>query len=409
MARIDSCNTATKPTLKLAYLLPTSEISGGASVVFQHANRLLRRGHSVLVGSSGLVSQADWFPNQQVPVVRFNDLPDDLDFLIATSWPTAFDVISKRAKRRCYFVQLNETVFYKPRSPLYRATLLSYQVNMRFMTMSTYVQKWLKTSFGQDAVVIPNAIDLDVFHPVEPLEPKKGRPRILVEGAFALPHKGMREAFEAIKGLDVEVWCVSSFGKPKGDFVYDRFFEKVSMEKMRDIYSSCDILLKMSKEESFGLPPLEMMACGGLCVVSKIAGHEEYIRDGYNALMVAPEDLQGARSAVRRLLDDRELQERLRKNGFHTAAERNWESSVNTLETYFCGIIADDVRADAVNDSVNQALTTSYHKILRSSMLGGDVQTIAHIIRRKIKNQRLLRLGERLYTALRAAKRPSSI
>src|SRR5208283_4143701 len=123
------------------------------------------------------------------------------------------------------------------------------------------------------------------------------------------------------------------------DLTYDRFLERVPVEKMREVYSSCDILLKLSKSESFGLPPLEMMACGGVCVVSRIAGHEEYIKDGVNALMVAPDDIEGARSALRRLMEDRELREQIRANGLITASERAWEPAIDRLEGYFSNAI----------------------------------------------------------------------
>ena len=171
-------------------------------------------------------------------------------------------------------------------------------MNVRFLTMAAWIQKWLRENFGKEAALVPNGIDPEVFYPADAAQPRAGKPRILIEGAFALPSKGMKEAFEAVKGLDAEVWCVSSYGKPGPGLRYDRFFERVPVGKMREVYSSCDILVKLSKSESFGLPPLEMMACGGVCVVSKIIGHEEYIKDGENALMVAPDDIQGARAAV---------------------------------------------------------------------------------------------------------------
>ena len=280
--------------MRIAYMLPDVAISGGAAVVFQHANRLARRGHEVLVASTGAVSGASWFPCQSVPVVRHTDLSQDLDLLVATSWSTVYEVARMPVGQRCYFVQADETSFYKPGSPLFHAALLSYLMNVRFLTMAVWIQKWLKDGFGKDAFLIPNGVDREMFYPPATGRPRTGRPRILIEGAFALPSKGMREAFEAVQGIDAEVWCVSAYGKPDSDLRYDRFLERVPVGKMREIYSSCDILLKLSKSESFGLPPLEMMACGGVCVVSRIRGHEEYIRDGENALMVAPDDIQGA-------------------------------------------------------------------------------------------------------------------
>jgi len=381
-------------SMRIAYVLPDVSISGGAVVVFQHANRLAKRGHEVLVASTGAVNQAPWFPHQSVPVKRFADLPQTLDVLVATSWPTVFEVASKPARAQCYFVQADETTFYKPGSPLYHAALLSYLTDVHFLTMATWLKKWLKESFNKDAAIIPNGVDPEVFYPAAPAKPKTGKPRILIEGAFALPSKGMREAFEATRGLDGEVWCVSSYGRPDPGLRYDRFLERVPVEKMREIYSSCDILLKLSKSESFGLPPIEMMACGGVCVASRITGHEEYMKDGENALMVAPDDIEGARSAVQRLIEDRELRERLRTNGLKTAAMRTWEPAIDRLEEYFREAIEVGSTPGPIGEQVNKALVLSYRRLLSSSWCAGGIQTIAHRAKRRIRSQLLIRLGE---------------
>ena len=391
--------------MRIAYVLPDVAISGGAAVVFQHANRLIRRGHEVLVASMGRVNTAPWFPRQSVPVVRHTDLPGGLDVVVATSWPTVFEVESRSARSKCYFVQADETTFYKPGSPLFHAALLSYLMNVRFLTMAKWLQKWLRESFGKEAAVIPNAVDPEMFYPGDPAQPRTGRPRILIEGAFALPSKGMKEAFEAVRGLDAEVWCVSSYGKPDPNLRYDRFLERVPIEKMREVYSSCDILVKLSKSESFGLPPLEMMACGGVCVVSRITGHEEYVKDGENGLMVAPDDIEGARSAVQRLIEDRELRERLRANGLKTAAMRTWEPAIDRLEECFREAIETGTCYGPTGEQVNRALVLSYRRLLSSSLFDGGIQTIAHRVKRRIKSQLLLRLGEEVYLYIKNHRR----
>jgi len=383
--------------MRIGYMLPDVAISGGAAVVFQHANRLARRGHEVFVGSTGVVNKGAWFPHQSVPVVRHADLPKDLDLLVATSWSTAYEALQMTAMQRCYFVQADETSFYKPGVPLFHAALLSYLMNVRFLTMAVWIQRWLKDNFGKEAVVIPNGVDREMFYPSAATRPRRRRPRILIEGAFALPSKGMREAFEAVQGLDLEVWCVSSYGKPDSGLRYDRFLERVPVEEMREVYSSCDILLKLSKSESFGLPPLEMMACGGVCVVSRITGHEEYMRDGENALMVGPDDIEGARSALQRLIEDEELRERIRANGLMTAAKRAWEPAIDRLEAYFSSLIEAGPAGGPIDEQVNDSLVMCYKRILSSSLWSGGLQTIAHRIKRRIKSQLLIRLGEEAY------------
>jgi glycosyltransferase involved in cell wall biosynthesis len=354
----------------------------------------------VIVASQGSTTQADWFPGQSVPVIEAADLPLDLDFLIATSWPTAFEVLKHPARHHCYFVQSDESRFYDTGSALYRAARLSYNLDLHFLTEARWIQQWLSEDFGKRAALVRNGLDALIFYPDEPLERKGERPRVLLEGAIALPFKGMKEAFEAVAGLDVEVWCVSAQGKPKAGWRCDRFFEKVPMATMRRIYSSCDILLKLSRVEGFFGPPLEMMACGGMCVVGKVSGYDEYIRDRENALVVEPGDVRGARKAVEELISNRDLQQTLKENGFKTSSAWNWESSTDQLEEYFTQIDKGSRITAQVAERIeaNQKLLVDYEKILSERGLTHmTVATLAHRIKKKVSNRFLLKAGEHIY------------
>jgi glycosyltransferase involved in cell wall biosynthesis len=152
---------------------------------------------------------------------------------------------------------------------------------------------------------------------------------------MGVPNKGMEDAFRAVEGLDCEVWCVSTYGKPKPEWKFDRFFEGVPWDQMKHIYSSCDILLKMSRVESFSLPPLEMMACGGTAVVGKVTGIDEYIIDNYNALIVEEGDVDGAHNALRKLIESNEFRLQLIRNGKITAGKWKWEPTIEILERLF--------------------------------------------------------------------------
>ena len=55
---------------------------------------------------------------------------------------------------------------------------------------------------------------------------------------------------------------------------------------MKNIYSSCDFLLKLSKVEGFPGPPLEMIACGGIPIVLKTKGVEEYLENEVNGFIL---------------------------------------------------------------------------------------------------------------------------
>lgn len=325
--------------MKIAYLIPGCGVSGGIAVVCQHVNRLLNRGHEVLLVSETNERAIDWFPNQRVPIVGLQNIPADLDVLVATAWSTAFRVAVLPAKHKFYFVQSDETRFHPMNSAWEHITRLSYSIGYNYLTEARWIRQWLSNGFGHSAELIPNGLDDSIFFPSEPIEPKGNKPRILLEGAIGLPYKGMAEAFEAVQDIDVEVWCVSSYGKPEKTWKCHRFFEQVPMTEMRRIYSSCDILVKLSRVEGFFGPPMEMMACGGTVIVGEVTGYDEYIENEVNALVVDPLKPQQAATSIKRLIEDAGLRERLVTNGKLTAERWRWETSIDTLEQYFFDVV----------------------------------------------------------------------
>ena len=350
--------------MKIAYLLPGCDISGGIAVVCQHANRLMSHGYDILLVSEAVNTDLSWFPNQNVPVVHIDQYPDDVDILIATGWSTSFRVAMLSAGRKCYFVQSDETRFHEKGSQWEHVTRLSYLMNYEFFTEARWIQKWLKDNFSQRAGLVPNGIDKDIYHQVEPLVPKGRKPRVLLEGAIDLPYKGMEQAFLAVSDLDIEVWCVSSFGRVKPGWHCDRFFENVPMDEMKKIYSSCDILLKLSRVEGFFGPPLEMMACGGAVIVGKVTGYDEYIVDGVNALVVDPLDISAAKDAVTRLIQNRPLYEKLVRNGKKTVDEWSWKSSIDQLELILNNPLKKKYNPEDDRDDINRSISFFYRQIM---------------------------------------------
>jgi len=348
--------------MKIAYLIPDCGISGGVAVACQHTNRLLKRGHDIYLISQTQETQINWFPGLDVPIRNIDDIPQDLDVLIATGWNTSFNVLDLRARHKFYFVQSDETRFYPKESVWKNLAALSYLLKLNYITEAKWIQSWLEKNFHHKAKLVPNGIDQEIFYPDEPLFPKSKKPRILLEGAIGLPYKGMADAFAAVKNLDAEIWCVSSLGKPNPKWQCDKFFSRVPMNEMRHIYSSCDVLLKMSRVEGFFGPPLEMMACGGAVVVSEVTGYDEYIVDEYNALVVEPGDVKGAREAVQQIISNQTLKDRLIANGKATADQMNWESSIDILETHLGNVISETegVEISSVREIANEALSSSF-------------------------------------------------
>lgn len=323
---------------RVAFLVPHLDISGGIAVVLQHAHRLQQLGHEVTVLTLDDQRQCPWFPYQSFRILPLGRAREEaFDVLVATFWTTVRQTLCLPARRRFYFIQSDESRFYPNDPRRQQAVLETYRAEVELIVVARWLEAWLAEGFGREAHYVPNGVDPALFHPAAPIAPPGARPRVLLEGAIDLPFKGMANAFRAVEDLECDVWCVSSIGRPKSHWRCDRFFGKVPQQAMKHIYSSCDVLLKMSEVEAFFLPPLEMMACGaGACVLGEVTGMDEYVEDGVNALVVAQGDVDGARRAVKRLIDDAALRRRLIAGGLETARRFDWNRLSARLQQILC-------------------------------------------------------------------------
>jgi len=386
---------------RIAYLIADPQLCGGVAVVCQHANRLARRGFDVCIVSTAGADRIDWFPDLRVPVVPLSRLPRGIDAGVATWWETAWELRRLEIPRKCYFVQSDETRFYDSGRCERILARESYRLGYEFLTEARWIQEWLKAEFGQEARLVPNGIDLEIFREADPIVPRGGRPRILIEGPADMPSKGIADAFAAARGLGAEIWYVNYRGEPDPSWRPDRCFSRVPMEGMRRIYSSCDILLKMSRVEGVSGPPLEMMACGGTCVVARATGTDEAIRDGRNALVVEPGDVAGASRALRRLIADPALRRALAAAGQETVRRMDWERSIALLEEFFLAAPAPPPRGGGAAAGLLAEREAAMAEIcVRLKAHRAEIDTLRHEL-----NALRLSKGWRIASALLEARR----
>lgn len=97
------------------------------------------------------------------------------------------------------------------------------------------------------------------------------------------------------------------------------------------IYRESAIFISTSWMEGFGLPPLEAMACGCACIVSRSGGVNEFAKDNENCLMFTPKHEDELQHCLLTLLHDADLRQRLSEAGKQTAEGFSWEYTAKQL------------------------------------------------------------------------------
>jgi glycosyltransferase involved in cell wall biosynthesis len=130
------------------------------------------------------------------------------------------------------------------------------------------------------------------------------------------------EVFKAVEN--------SEFSK---DVLFAGFIEE---EDKPCLYNLAEIFVYPSFFEGFGLPPLEAMACGVPIIVSNKSSLPEVV--GEAAIVVDPARIEELVSAIRNILEDRNLKERLINRGLERIKNFKWENGakkfINLIKKY---------------------------------------------------------------------------
>jgi glycosyltransferase involved in cell wall biosynthesis len=102
------------------------------------------------------------------------------------------------------------------------------------------------------------------------------------------------------------------------------------------LYSSAEIAVTASLYEGFGLPAAEAMACGTPVIATRAGALPEIVGEHGTGILVPPADPPALAAAIKRLLADKQLRQRMGDAARKRIEESfSWEGAARkTLEVY---------------------------------------------------------------------------
>jgi glycosyltransferase involved in cell wall biosynthesis len=245
--------------------------------------------------------------------------------------------------RRCVFVMAGMGTLFSSRRPRHRAAGVVARRVYRWMyrgrnsvvvVQNTDDRRLVIDELGAPAdrvFLMPGCgVDTDVFPFFERL-PDNARPVILVP-ARLIREKGIEEACEASRllgerGIDHEMRFTYGLypGNPMALGAGD--LEEMKRRNPRlvflgwqpslvPVYEAADVVCLPTYREGLPSTLLEGAACGRPLVTTDVPGPRDLVTDGESGLLVPPRSAHALADALQRVLADRVLAERLRRNAY---------------------------------------------------------------------------------------------
>lgn len=347
------------PVLRVTFLLPGDNLSGGVRVTVRMANLLRERGHVVRIALATHVSAlwanrslrplwsrrfAGWLREFTGPVVRFRDVRRVAfvsgEIVVGVGTYMIPDLLRIRTPGIVKVRQHHG--FPAHLSAVQRA---AWAEPLTTITVSPTLVAELEQISGRPvSAVVPNGIDLTEYFP----EP--GVPREAIGTIYGMhPNKAPADILELMRRLAEHhperqqiVFSTEPrpAGLPPGDYL-----RRPSLAEMRRAYSRARVWLLASHTEGLPAPVLEAMACGAVVVSTDNAGSASLIRDGVNGFLVGRGDFPAFLERVDRLWADPELRARMAAAGHATAASYGWPTAADRMERFLTSLVCPSLAA----------------------------------------------------------------
>jgi glycosyltransferase involved in cell wall biosynthesis len=352
--------------MKITFLSPPPNLSGGQRVKAIYARELVRMGHDVNIVCSAcphiskfrklksLIRGRGW-PNHPKPTsthyvnygvphrvannngrLTENDVPD-ADVVIATFWTTAEWAAgwSPRKGKKFYLIQGDEGTIHGDTAEN------TYERSFKHIYVSNWIRDRVRYRHpNATGLVINNAVDVEEFDRGVRNKPPKLRVGMMWAGSTI---KGGDVAIDAVRMLrrrehEIELIAFGASTPPRDIHAEIDFFELCpSPTRIADIYATCTCWLFTSRFEGFGLPILEAMAARTPVLATPTGAAEELISQGGGVMIPMDDPATLADTILKVRSFDNTRWMAMSEAAYNTANSSTWGHAAKKLESFLEG------------------------------------------------------------------------
>src|SRR5213078_1093240 len=213
------------------------------------------------------------------------------------------------------------------------------QLDTVFVNSEEYRGSWIKRGIEPEKLkIFPRGLDTQLFNPTrrdpaffEKFGLKNGQVRLLYVGRVSREKDLdlLAEAYRRLRneGLPIQLFIVGH--GPYSDTLHESLPEAfftgyLTGQELAAAYASADIFVFPSTTDTFGNVIIEAQASGVPVIVSDSGGPKELVEDNQNGLITKSHDADDFTSAIRTLVTDPALRERMGNCARKSVIARSW-------------------------------------------------------------------------------------
>ena len=325
--------------MKIAAILPHLEVFGGVRRYIEIGNNFIKRGHSFRIYHSD-GSRPTWleFFGETRPVEQVT--LEENDIVISSDYSSLHYLERAKAKKKIFYCVGEHRNNQKACN------------NRKFLIMgnSTGICEMVRRKYKRECIEGIGGINSEIFRPVETKRDDR-QIKILCYGRVYKRSKRIQKIVKAVELLYKRYPSLklllfdTPVGNPRLDarqMLHTRvpvtFYTALPQERMAELYSQADIFVSAEKRAGWSNPCAEAMACK-VPVVCSPSGTRDFATDGETALVFRFRYPFLIAKKIRRLIEDKNLKERITERGYRKIQQYTWSNLVDKLEKEFMQLL----------------------------------------------------------------------